>query len=370
MAYKFKTVDLFAGIGGIRRGFELTGKAVNVLAAENDKYACKAYEHIYKENPYYDVKTKEFKELMQTIDYDILLAGFPCQAFSLAGKKLGFEDKTRGTLFFDIAKIIELTRPKGIFLENVKGLLNHKKGMTFQVIAETLDNLGYKLIGIEKIKTKTGIEYKALTKDIVRTPIDFGIPQNRPRVYLIGFRKADLNNNIDLGALPTHNNFCLYKDLNDLIDKDVAAKYYLSERYWQSLKRHKQRHKKLGNGFGYVVVNDKKPFIANTIMATGGSGKERNLIRMYRKDYDGIKTKRKGPFNSEGIRNMTPREWGKLQGFVNYAFVEDGIDKFSLPKSISDTQRYKLFGNSVYIPVIETLASYMLNKMEEIYNIK
>ena len=119
----YRSIDLCAGIGGIRRGFELTGRVINVLSAENDKYACMTYEHLYGENPMNDITTDEFKDRVNDIEYDILLAGFPCQAFSAVGKKEGFKDKLRGTIFFHIADILERTRPKAFLLENVEGLL-------------------------------------------------------------------------------------------------------------------------------------------------------------------------------------------------------------------------------------------------------
>ena len=367
----YKTIDLFAGIGGIRRGFEKTGKFKNVLSAENDKYACQAYEHIFGEDPFNDVTSDSFKEKLKNTEYDILLGGFPCQAFSIAGLQEGFEDETRGTLFFDIAKILEMTKPKAFLLENVEGLLRHDKGNTFQVIAKTLDNLGYHVVGVDKEETLLGIKYNATTDSMVRTPYNFGIPQRRARIFIMGFLKKDLPKGYVFPELPKNRNLKLYNDLNDLLEDNVDPKYYLSQTYLDTLKRHKQRHKSKNAGFGYIVVNDDENPIANTIMATGGSGKERNLIRQYKKEYTELENvgNKKGPLNNEGIRYMTPREWGKLQGFVNYGFVEDGIDKFSLPDNISNTQRYKLFGNSVCIPVIESMAEYMIKRLEEIYGV-
>lgn len=146
---KLKTIDLCAGIGGIRRGFELAGDYTNIASAEIDEMACKTYEHLYHENPYNDVTSEEFKESLQKLHYDVLLAGFPCQAFSSVGLQQGFEDKTKGTIFFDIAKIVKMTRPKVIFLENVQNLLSHDKNATFKTIVDTLDRqLDYHIIGI------------------------------------------------------------------------------------------------------------------------------------------------------------------------------------------------------------------------------
>lgn len=365
----YKTIDLFAGIGGMRRGFEKTGNFVNVLSAEIDKYACQAYEHIYGENPYNDVTSEIFKEKVRKTEYDILLGGFPCQAFSIAGKKQGFEDETRGTLFFDIAKIIQETTPKGFLLENVEGLLRHDKGRTFEIIARTLDELGYKVIGVDIEEDLFEKKYSAKSENMIRTPYNFGIPQKRARIFIMGFRKRDLPTGYHFPSLPNSRNLNLYKDLNDLIEKDVEARFYLSQQALDTLGKHRDKHQSKKSGFGYVIVNDEKNPIANTIMATGGSGKERNLIRQYKKEYDGIIVKgKKDKLNHEGIRYMTPNEWGRLQGFMNYAFVdENGIDNFTLPDNISNTQRYKLFGNSVCIPVIESMAEYMSLRLEEIY---
>lgn len=370
--YKYKTIDLFAGIGGIRKGFELTGHFENVLSSEIDKYACMAYEHLYGENPYNDITTQEFKNKVKNTEYDILLGGFPCQAFSIAGLKEGFQDETRGTLFFDIAQILFQTKPKAFLLENVEGLLRHDKGNTFKIIAKTLDELGYTVVGVDIKETLLGREYFATSESMVRTPYNFGIPQRRARIFIMGFRKEDIPKGYKFPELPKNRELNLYKDLNDLLEKDVEPKYYLSQIYLDTLNKHKQRHKSKKSGFGYIVVNDEDNPLANTIMATGGSGRERNLIRQYKESYIDLENVngKKGKLNREGIRYMTPTEWGKLQGFVNYAFVENGVDKFSLPNSISNTQRYKLFGNSVCIPVIQSMAEYMIKRLEEIYDIK
>ena len=151
MCSKYKMIDLCAGIGGIRRGYELTGSFVNVLSAENDKNACLTYKHLYGDDPMNDITTDEFKDLVAATKYDVLLAGFPCQPFSRAGKEEGFHDKIRGTLFFDIADIIERTTPKAFMLENVDNLITHQKGQTFARILDVLVNdLNYKVIGVTK----------------------------------------------------------------------------------------------------------------------------------------------------------------------------------------------------------------------------
>lgn len=183
----YKTIDLFAGIGGIRHGFEKTKNFENVLSCEIDKYACKTYEHLFGENPYNDVTTKEFKEKVKNIQYDVLLAGFPCQAFSIAGLKNGFCDKIRGTLIFDVLEILKSTNPKVFLLENVEGLLTHDKGKTFHIIVKSLIDLGYSIVGVNKLKNSEF--YTAKSEDIVRTPYNFGIPQKRARIFIMGFKR-------------------------------------------------------------------------------------------------------------------------------------------------------------------------------------
>lgn len=366
----YKTIDLFAGIGGIRRGFEKTKKFKNVLSAEIDKYACMTYEHLYKENPYNDVTTEEFKEKVEKLDYDILLAGFPCQAFSLAGKREGFLDKTRGTLFFDVADIIRRSRPKAFLLENVKGLLTHKKGETFEIIINTLvKELNYRVVGVKKDSSGNLIYDNS---DFLRIATDFGVPQKRERVYIVGFNEEIVKNK-KLQSLPLKREKKeIYKNLNDLLDLKNEAKYYLSEGGLETLEKHRSFHSNKGNGFGYEIVNDSQienP-IANTILATGGSGKERNLVYDPQDEVIGMIVKgKKTKINDKGIRFMTPREWGKLQGFINYAFLDENRkENFSFPKGVSETQQYKQFGNSVCIPVIEELAEYIYKTLEQFKN--
>lgn len=361
---KLKTIDLFAGIGGIRRGFEMTGHFSNVLSAEIDKYACETYSHLYGENPYNDVTSEEFKNKVENTQYDVLLGGFPCQSFSIAGKKEGFKDKTRGTLFFDVADIIYRTRPKAFLLENVEGLITHDKGRTFNVIADTLVNeLNYHMIGVEE-----GIGgFLTINKDeIIRNTKNFGLPQKRSRTYMMGFRKDLIPDNYVFPSLPRNKDNYIYKNLYDLLDTEVDERYYLSATYLETLKKHRNKHQEKGNGFGYVIVNKGENPISNTILATGGSGKERNLVKQPNYNLGGkiIKNK-KSELNYEGIRHMTPNEWGKLQGFIGYGFKENGKENFSFPETVSVTQQYKLFGNSVSIPVIEEMAKYMYERLEE-----
>lgn len=360
----YKTIDLFAGMGGIRKGFELTQHYENVLSAELDKYACFTYEHLYHENPFNDVTSDVFKSKVKTKNYDVLLAGFPCQAFSIAGEKKGFKDTTRGTLFFHVADILKETKPKAFLLENVEGLYRHDKGKTFKIIIETLvKELGYHVVGVDECNGE--LSYSA--ESFLRKTIDFGLPQKRTRTYIIGFSKESVPNNYQFKPLPSKNEKNIYKNLYSLLEEDVSAKYYLSEQYIKTLEKHKAKHQSKGNGFGYKVVNIGEDPISNTILATGGSGKERNLILQEKPEYYGkMYGSKKSPINDRGIRVMTPVEWARLQGFKDYAFVKDGQDTFSFPSNVSETQQYKQLGNSVSIPVIEALANYMYDVLGEI----
>lgn len=362
---QYKTIDLCAGIGGIRRGFELAGDIKNVASAEIDEWACKTYEWLYHENSRNDVTDSLFKEQLKALHYDILLAGFPCQAFSSMGLRQGFEDKTKGTIFFDVASIIKMTRPKVIFLENVQNLLSHDKKATIKTIMDTLDRqLNYHVVGLEY--NEDG-EIKEAQEAFVRNSKNFGLPQNRPRVYIVGFCREYFGNHLSL--IPKRTPTCrtkeaIFRDLNDILENSVSANYFLSSGYLETLEKHIARQHAKGNGFGYRIVNSPEiehP-IANTILATGGSGKERNLVldQTNGSRFAGVEVKGKhSPVNSKNIRTMTPTEWGKLQGFIGYAFLNDGEDMFSFPPGTPISQQYKQFGNSVTIPVIEEMARFI-----------
>jgi DNA (cytosine-5)-methyltransferase 1 len=320
---KYRTIDLFAGVGGIRLGFEKTGRIKNVFSSEIDKYACMTYLTNFHEDPFCDITRVSETEIP---DFDILLAGFPCQAFSIAGRRSGFED-IRGTLFFDVARIIKEKKPVGFLLENVKGLTNHDKGKTFKTIINVLENeLGYKV-------------YSNLLNSK-----DYGVPQKRDRIYIVGFRDKAVD-----FAFPKP--LALVKKVKDILENDVvSSKYYLSDRYLSTLKEHRIRHEKKGNGFGYEIVDSDG--IANTIVV-GGMGKERNLVYDYRLTDFTPKTNIKGEINREYIRKMTPREWARLQGFP---------DEFVIP--VSDAQAYKQFGNSVSVPVVNAIAKEMIKALD------
>lgn len=362
----YRTIDLCAGIGGIRRGFELTGQFQNVLSSEIDKYACRTYQHLFGDDPQHDLTSDEFKQLVADTPYDILLAGFPCQTFSRVGLQEGFENEEKGQIFFHISEIIKTTRPFAFFLENVDRLVSHDEGRTFQKIIDILvKKRGYHVIGVERLEDGS-LKYNP--KAFIRNSRDFGVPQNRPRTYIIGFDTERFSPE-RLAALPQELPLAraeeIYHDLNDLLEHNVPAKYYMASGYLDTLVRHRARQEGKGYGFGYRIVNAEgieRP-IANTLLATGGSGRERNLIHDPQEGIAGQEIRgKKTPLNDQGIRVMTPSEWGKLQGFINYGFInEEGVDEFSFPEGIPDVQRYKQFGNSVTIPVIEEMAHFILN---------
>lgn len=322
----FKSIDLFAGIGGIRLGFEQAFKndIDTVFVSEFDKYACQTYSlNFHDKIPISgDITKIDEKEIPS---FDICLAGFPCQAFSIAGKKKGFKDHykglSRGTLFHDVVRICEYHKPKVIFCENVKGLLMHDKGRTFEIIKGAFKEIGYTVFS------------KVLNSD------EFGVPQNRERVYIVAFRNDLRITDFDFPA----GNKKSRKRIRDILEeKPVSAKYYLSTAYLGALERHKKRNQEKGNGFGYVIRDLNG--ISGAIVC-GGMGRERNLIIDKRqKDLTPV-THIHGEVNKEGIRKLTPREWARLQGFP------DGF-KFDL----ADTHMYKQFGNSVTVPVIKAIA--------------
>ena len=308
---KYKMIDLFAGIGGTRLGFYLTGKTSVVFSSEIDKFAVKTYRANFGEMPCGDITKVDAKDIP---DHDILVGGFPCQAFSQAGKKLGFED-TRGTLFFEIARIINEKRPKAFLLENVKNLKSHDRGKTYKVIEKTLHDMNY------DVQT---LLFKAK---------DFGVPQNRERVYIVGFDKAQVKNYKDFKPpVP----FDKPTKVGDVLEESVNEKYTISDALWEGHKRRKRDHKKKGNGFGYSLVNPESPY-TNTISAR------------YYKDGSEILVEQKG----KNPRKLTPREAARLQGFP---------EEYIIP--VSDTQAYKQFGNSVAVPVVNAIAESILEVLE------
>ena len=328
---RFTFIDLFAGIGGFRIALQnLGGKCV--YSSEFDAKAQESYLANYGEMPFGDI-TKESTKSYIPQHFDILCGGFPCQAFSLAGHRLGFKDETRGTLFFEIEAILRKHQPRAFFLENVKGLAIHDKGRTLKTILGHLDDAGYDVVPPQ-----------------ILNAMDFGVPQHRERIYIIGFRK-----NLHINTANFHYPEPQTKGENrprfrDVMEKEVpSVKYYLSTTYVETLKRHRARHEAAGHGFGYEIIDTDG--VANAIVV-GGMGRERNLVIDKRlKDFTPI-TNIKGEVNREGIRRMTPREWARLQGFP---------DKFKIV--VADASAYKQFGNSVAIPAIQATAEKELQML-------
>lgn len=302
-----------------------------VFVSEWDEYAQKTYRANFHDNFGISGDITKINEA-EIPEFDICLAGFPCQAFSLAGRHMGFNDDykgmCRGTLFLDVARICDYHKPKVIFCENVKGLKIHDKGRTFEIICNTFENLGYKIFS-----------------DILNSK-NFGVPQNRERIYIVAFRN-DIAPDKFIFPNPTDST----KTLSDIREeKPVPAKYYLSETYMNTLIKHKERHASKGNGFGYEIRDWNG--IAGAIVC-GGMGRERNLVIDKRQKNLVPTTHIKGEINKDGIRKMTPREWSRLQGFP---------DSFELP--IADVHLYKQFGNTVTVSVIEAIAKQIYAVLE------
>lgn len=307
----YRMIDLFAGVGGTRLGFQLTGRTKSVFSSEIDKFACKTYYANFGDQPVGDITKVDEKDIP---DHDILVGGFPCQAFSQAGLKRGFDD-TRGTLFFEIARILKHKRPKAFLLENVRNLLNHDKKRTYKVIENTLIELGYEV---------NLLVYKAK---------DFGVPQNRERIYIVGFDKSQVKNYADFKApIPPKT----VTRVGDILESHVDSKYTISDALWAGHQRRKEDNKAAGKGFGYSLFNASSPY-TNTISAR------------YYKDGSEILIEQQG----KNPRKLTPREAARLQGFP---------DDFIIP--VSDTQAYKEFGNSVAVPVINAIAKEIISVLD------
>lgn len=315
---KYKFIDLFAGIGGLRIAFENQG-AQCVYSSENDKFAVKTYKANFNETPSGDITKINAKDIP---DHDILLAGFPCTPFSNAGLKQGFLDKTSGTFFFDVVRITNEKRPKLIFLENIKNLMYHNKGNTFTVITQTLEALNYNLYyGIFNGK--------------------YFVPQHRERTIIIGFNK-DYFAGKENYSIPNIPNETKHK-LGDILEDTVDEKYTLSDKLWAYLQEYTKKHKAKGNRFGYTLTRLNE-------MTNG-------LSARYWKDGAEILIEQQG----KNPRKLTPRECARLMGFK---------DSFQIP--VSDTQAYIQFGNSVVVPMITYLAKSImetLNRYKENSNV-
>ncbi len=313
---KFKFIDLFAGIGGIRLAYQnLGGKCV--FSSEWDNFAKKTYEANFGEVPFGDI-TKISEESIP--DHDILLGGFPCQPFSIAGvskknalgRKHGFLDETQGTLFFDIARIIKHKKPKAFMLENVKNLVSHDKGNTFKVIKNTLEELGY------------SVHFQVLNGKHF-------VPQNRERILIVGFRKEifEGNETFHFPKLPEPS-----AKFKEILEKKVDEKYTLSDKLWNYLQDYANKHKAKGNGFGFGL--------------TDLEGISRTLSARYYKDGSEVLI----PQKDINPRRLTPRECARLQGFP---------DEFIIP--VSDNQAYKQFGNSVTVPLMQAVGKQIVKSL-------
>ncbi|SCD24877.1 DNA (cytosine-5-)-methyltransferase [Brucella inopinata] len=322
---RFRFIDLFAGIGGLRVGFEnIGGKCV--FTSEWDKYAAETYRKNFAEEEEHvfagDIReyTKDDAALARIPAHDVLLAGFPCQPFSIAGvskknalgRPHGFLDATQGTLFFDVAQIIRFHRPKAFLLENVKNLQRHDKGRTFETIMNVLENeLGYKVV----------------TRIVSARP---WVPQGRERIFIAGFLDHKIPFSFDSvtvpeGPAPT---------LGSILDADVAEKYTLTPKLWDYLQAYKKKHEAKGNGFGFGLF--------------GPGDVARTLSARYYKDGSEILVDQG---RGKRPRRLTPKECARLMGF------ERGNRTWEIP--VSDMQAYKQFGNAVVVPVVEAIAEAM-----------
>ncbi len=316
----FKFIDLFAGIGGLRKGFEHIGGRC-VFTSEWDRYAQLTYHANYPDNREVSGDIHEFSENPDLIpEHDVLLAGFPCQPFSIAGvskknslgRPHGFLCDTQGTLFFDTAKIIEHHQPKAFLLENVKNLERHDKGNTFRTIISVLRNqLGYH------------VDYRVINSAA-------WVPQKRERIFIAGFRDTS-SFSFDSIDIPAPENG---PKLGSILDNDVDDKYTLSDKLWNYLQGYKKKHEAKGNGFGFGLF--------------GPGDVARTLSARYYKDGSEILIKQK----EKNPRRLTPQECARLMGFE-----EKGGPSFKLP--VSDTQAYRQFGNSVVVPVVKAVAEHM-----------
>lgn len=319
----FTFIDLFAGIGGMRIAFETAGGRC-VYSNEWNKYCQRTYFSNFGEVPDGDITKVEADNIP---DHDILVAGFPCQPFSIAGvskknslgRATGFEDKTQGTLFFDVCRILKAKRPKAFMLENVKNLCSHDKGHTFKVICESLEELDYEIF----YKVIDGQNY---------------VPQHRERILIVGFDRkrfgSDVNFSFDITPADPR------PVMGDILQDYVSDKYTLSDKLWQYLQDYAAKHKAAGNGFGYGIAPR--------------DGVARTLSARYYKDGSEVLIAQEG----KNPRKLTPRECARLQGFP---------DTFKIP--VSDTQAYKQFGNSVVVPLMTDVAQLIVKKLHELENV-
>lgn len=342
--HKFTFIDLFAGIGGIRLPFqELGGKCV--FSSEWDKFAQRTYAANYGEVPSGDITKISAKEIP---NHDILMGGFPCQAFSQAGLKKGFED-TRGTMFFEIQRILCEKRPKAFLLENVKQLKGHDKGRTLQTILNILtgeSNISLDDIPMsEDARNSLGKKLNYWVDFKVLRAADFGVPQNRERIFIVGFDKDYFGENFDFEKnfnwpVPTYES----TRVGDILESQKFLnaqedKYTISDKLWAGHQRRKEEHKTKGNGFGCSIYTADSPY-TNTISA-----------RYYK---DGSEILIDQSHLGKNPRKLTPRECARLQGFPEEFIVD----------AVSQAQIYKQFGNSVCVKVIRAVAKQIAETMD------
>lgn len=316
----FTFIDLFAGIGGMRLAFEEAGGEC-VYSNEWNKFSQQTYMANFGDMPDGDITQVNADDIPA---HDVLVAGFPCQPFSIAGvskknslgRATGFADKTQGTLFFDVCRILEAKRPKAFMLENVKNLCSHDKGKTFKVITESLNELGYEVF------------YKVIDGQAF-------VPQHRERIIIVGFDRERYGSFFDFefNIIPKEPK----PVIADILEKEVSEKYTLSDKLWIYLQNYAAKHKAAGNGFGYGIA----PL----------DGVSRTLSARYYKDGSEVLIEQDG----KNPRKLTPRECARLQGFP---------DTFAIP--VSDTQAYRQFGNSVVVPLMAAVAKLIINKIKEL----
>lgn len=311
----FKFIDLFAGIGGFRIALEKLGGEC-VFSSEFDDKARETYIHNYGEPLFGDITMSETKSYIPH-SFDVLCGGFPCQPFSIAGKMRGFED-TRGTLFFDIAQIVGLHRPKVVFLENVRNLLTHDNGNTFAVIKQTLEDFGYKVF----FKVLNATEYA-------------DIPQNRERLFIVAFDPVQVS---DYKTFEFPQPMPLKTKVTDLLDKDVPEKYYYRKgksKIYDLLAENVVEKGTVYQWRRQTEVRTNKSGVCPALIASIGEGGNRVPIIL----------------DDDGIRKLTPNECRKLFGFP---------DTFKFPSNLKDNMRYKQIGNSVVVPLIERIMQQIL----------
>ena len=319
---KFSFIDLFAGIGGMRIAYESAGGKC-VYSNEWNKYSQQTYFANFGEQPDGDITKVNATDIP---DHDILVAGFPCQPFSIAGvskknslgRPTGFEDKTQGTLFFDVCRILKAKRPKAFMLENVKNLKSHDRGRTFRVIMESLEELDYQVF------------------TAVLDGQNF-VPQHRERILIVGFDRKRYGNDINFAFTITPRK--PKPVMRDILENNVDEKYTLSDKLWIYLQNYAAKHRAAGNGFGYGIADP--------------DGISRTLSARYYKDGSEILIAQDG----KNPRRLTPRECARLQGFP---------DSFKIV--VSDTQAYRQFGNSVVVPLMENVARLVVSKLNDLEN--